>query len=252
MATPDQAYSIYQDANGWFRSVEDAAMYVMVNSGGRGFTTPAREARRMIEGGFPAHETMARTWLAERGLSETGEDEPPGWQNWMGSWMNAHPGGPAVAAMSQLLPDAPPEIRPLAPPPLTDQPPPAQQPQPLPTLQAPVQPPPVDVQLVPGTYLDDLFAQRHQVKAQLEELEARLEEIKAAIGNELVNNHPRGTAVFNIPAVHGGQPMRFYWSTPSRCDVKALKVQEPAIYDRFLVRKGRWTLGIRRGGGDDE
>jgi hypothetical protein len=66
--------TLFFDDEGYFRSPELAAMHAIVIQGG--YSTPAREARRMIrDGGKGA--IMAREWLADRGLAVDGDAEPP-------------------------------------------------------------------------------------------------------------------------------------------------------------------------------
>jgi hypothetical protein len=64
---------LFFNPDGTFKSVELAAFHAIHVQGG--FTTPAREARRMLRDN--ASNGMALAWLAERGLSLHGEDEPP-------------------------------------------------------------------------------------------------------------------------------------------------------------------------------
>jgi hypothetical protein len=66
--------TVFFDEDGYFRSPELAAMHAIVIQGG--FSTPAREARRMLRDGGKGAE-MAREWLSERGLTADGEEEPP-------------------------------------------------------------------------------------------------------------------------------------------------------------------------------
>ena len=74
--TPDGG--MFFDADGYFRSPEAAATHAVVVQGG--FSTPAREARRMLadarRAGDPERERMPREWLETRGLSLDGDDEP--------------------------------------------------------------------------------------------------------------------------------------------------------------------------------
>jgi hypothetical protein len=66
------------DAEGYFRSPEAAAAHAIGVQGG--FSTPAREARRMFADALRNDDaeraTMARDWLASRGLTLDGDDEP--------------------------------------------------------------------------------------------------------------------------------------------------------------------------------
>lgn len=66
--------TLFFDEDGYFKSPELAAMHAITVQGG--YSTPAREARRMLRDGGKGAE-MAREWLSERGLAETGEEEPP-------------------------------------------------------------------------------------------------------------------------------------------------------------------------------
>jgi len=64
---------LFFDEHGNFKSPELAALHAITVQ--HGYSTPAREARRMIrDGGRMA--VMARAWLDERGLSLDGEEEP--------------------------------------------------------------------------------------------------------------------------------------------------------------------------------
>jgi hypothetical protein len=79
LVTPDdQRGGIYTDADGRFRSPEAAAAHAIHVQGG--FSTPAREARRMladaVRGGDAQEAAMAREWLEIRGLSLEGDEEP--------------------------------------------------------------------------------------------------------------------------------------------------------------------------------
>jgi hypothetical protein len=77
---PSQAAAadFYFDAENRFRSPELAAMHAVTEQGG--FSTPAREARRMLADAFrrgdPEGVAEARDWLTSRGLSLNGDDEP--------------------------------------------------------------------------------------------------------------------------------------------------------------------------------
>ncbi len=62
---------LYQDADGYFYSPEAAAAHAIMVQGG--FSSPEREAARMIADGGRSAE-IARAWLAEKGISE--EDLP--------------------------------------------------------------------------------------------------------------------------------------------------------------------------------
>lgn len=63
--------SLYFDAEGNFRSPELAALHAIVEQGG--FSTPVREAARMIRDGG-RHAEIARAWMAEKGLADTDLD----------------------------------------------------------------------------------------------------------------------------------------------------------------------------------
>jgi hypothetical protein len=108
-------------------------------------------------------------------------------------------------------------------------------------------PPPVDVQIAPSSVLDDLLARRHDAKVREDEAIARRKEFDTKLGNELVNSNPPGTAVFNIPAMHGGPALRFYWATPLYFPTKEFRKENPGMYDRYARRKGYWTFGVVRG-----
>lgn len=92
----------FTDEHGYFLSPEHAATHATVVQGG--FTTPAREARRMVKDGGRGAE-IGREWLLSRGLPIDGDDEPS--QDWQ---------QPDVAAM--LAPvsetDLNPQMSPLA------------------------------------------------------------------------------------------------------------------------------------------
>jgi len=73
--------SAFFDSEGRFLSPELAAIHAVTVQGG--FSTPAREARRMLRD--PAHADMGREWLTSRGLPLDGDAEP-------------EPGSPAPAS----------------------------------------------------------------------------------------------------------------------------------------------------------
>lgn len=109
--------------DGTFKSLEMAAFHAIHVQGG--FTTPAREARRMIDEAArtqtpaaAAQATMAAAWLAERGLSVDGQDEPPeqhtdveiridGNLKAQSIQITQQPVTPAEAATAQILDDLP-------------------------------------------------------------------------------------------------------------------------------------------------
>lgn len=105
--TGASASTLFHDETGYFRSPEAAAAYALAASGGQGFTTPGREARRMLASNHPHYVAMARTWLAERGLPEVGDAEPPDWQNWFSAWLAQNPGPEAAMEIARALPEAP-------------------------------------------------------------------------------------------------------------------------------------------------
>lgn len=72
---PDEAEQpnpLFFNPDGTFKSPELAALHATQVQ--CGFSTPAREARRMLRD--PRTAAMARAWLEERGLSLDGDDEP--------------------------------------------------------------------------------------------------------------------------------------------------------------------------------
>jgi len=82
MADPAEAAEnpfSFWDEDGRFRSPEMAAMHAVMVQGG--FSTPVREARRMLRdarrSGDARRAAEACEWLESRGLSLEGDDEPP-------------------------------------------------------------------------------------------------------------------------------------------------------------------------------
>lgn len=86
-APPDPAFgapsdALFFDADGYFKSPEMAAMHAVHVQGG--FSTPARECRRMLadherRGTLDSpNAAMCRQWLARRNLDVEGDDEPAG------------------------------------------------------------------------------------------------------------------------------------------------------------------------------
>lgn len=71
---PDELGGLFRDADGRFRSPEAAAAHAVHIQGG--FSTPAREARRMLKDGSEQTAQMARDWLTLHGLSPDGDEEP--------------------------------------------------------------------------------------------------------------------------------------------------------------------------------
>lgn len=65
---------LFFNPDGTFKTPEMAAFHAIHVQGG--FSTPAREARRIVRDG-QSNAAMAAAWLTERGLSLDGEEEPP-------------------------------------------------------------------------------------------------------------------------------------------------------------------------------
>jgi hypothetical protein len=228
MTSPAPLPSLFLDADGYLRSPEDAAMYALTQGNGQGYTTPAREARRMLASSNPRYKAMAQAWLAERNLARDGEEEPPGWQNWHRDWLREHPGEPALTAIAQMFPGNQPAGRNQA-------------------ADEVIAPPAVLVKVPPGSRLESLLAQQATIKARVEEAKAQLKSITTAAAQEIVGDNPQKTRKFIIPASEDGlwPEQRLYWAAPVRCDTKALKAALPDVYKRFLARiGGSWVLAI--------
>jgi hypothetical protein len=232
MAQPAPVSGLFRDQDGFLHSPEDAAAYTIIASGGQGFTTPAREARRMLASGHPRYVDTARTWLIQHNLPEAGESEPPDWQNWFSTWMSQHP-----EAMAMMYPAQPPE-----------------QEQPAASLHAvpdlPPQPPKkVTVEVVPGSRLESLLAQRETAKAALDAAEEQMRAIKDGVTAELTARYP-GTGAFDIPAAPGREPLILRHSAPNRFDTRRFKYEHPDVYSNYLTPSPRWTLGVPQKRGD--
>lgn len=232
MAQPAPAPDPFRDEAGYFRSPEDAAAYAIVASGGQGFTTPAREARRMLRDGHPYYVSLGQTWLAARGLPEAGDLEPADWQTWYSGWIAQHPDPIAVVS---ALPDAP-----------AGDSQPAWGPSPglraLPDLP-PAPPAKVTVQVQEGSRLESLLSQREETKAFLDEYTKRMATIKDGITAELTEQNP-GVGAFDIPAGPGRPPLILRHSAPNMFDTKRFKSERPDLYPQFLRPSPRWTLGV--------
>jgi hypothetical protein len=230
MTQPAPQPDPFRDEHGYFRSPEDAAAYAIIASGGQGYTTPAREARRMLAGGHPAYVTLARCWLQQRGLPETGESEPPGWQDWYGEWIRQHPG--PVTLPQEAQPTWPgPELHAVP-----DLPPPP--------------PKKVTIQVEQGSRLESLLAHQSQWKATKDEAEKQLAAIKSGITTELTEQYP-GTGAFDIPGAPGREPLTLRHTAPNMFDTKRFKDERPDLYPQYLKPSPRWTLGVpqKKGGG---
>jgi hypothetical protein len=227
MAQSVLAASPFYDANGFFLDPEAAAAYAIVASGGQSFTTPAREARRMLAGGHPHYVPVARNWLAARGLPELGDSEPPDWQNWMTNWIKDHPGPEAAMAIARALPPEQPA---------------AAQPPPQLHLVPPAPPKKVVVHVEPGSRLESLLALRDAAKAAVDAAEAQMRTVKDGITAELTAMHP-GTGAFDIPAAPGRSALTLRYSAPNMFDAKRFKEERPDLYPNYLKPSPRWTLG---------
>lgn len=217
MAQPAPPPDPFRDEYGYFRSPEDAAAYAIIASGGQGFTTPAREARRMIAGGDARYHVIGWTWLQQHNLPEAGDTEPPGWQNWYGEWLTQHPqavAGPPQPAQLHAVPDLPPEP-----------------------------PKKVTVEVVPGSRLESLLSQRDEAKAQQDAADERMTMIKDGITAELTSQYP-GTGAFDIPAGPGREPLILRHTAPRYFDSKWFKTDRPDLYEKYRRPSPRWTLGV--------
>lgn len=119
----DALNPLYSNPDGTFKSPELAAFHAIHVQGG--FSTPAREARRMIADASRGSQTMATVkqslmamaWLEERGLSADGEDEPAAEphpevlatvvSDLKAQFAQPAPVTPAEAATAQVLDDIP-------------------------------------------------------------------------------------------------------------------------------------------------
>lgn len=229
MAQPVPTPALFYDADGYFSSPEAAAAYALAASGGQGFTTPAREARRMLAGNHPRYTALARAWLAERGLPELGDAEPPGWQNWFSTWIAQNPGPEAAMEVAGAFPEQPDWQQPRQLRAVADLP--------------PAPPKKVTVQVVPGSRLESLLAQREEAKVALDEATRRMATVKDGITAELTEQHP-GTGAFDIPGGPGRQPLSLRYSAPNMFDTKRFKAERPDLYPQFLKPSPRWTLGV--------
>lgn len=229
MAQPAPAPDPFNDQDGFFRSPVEAAAYAIVMSGGQGFTTPAREARRMLASGHPRYIEIARAWLAQQGLPEAGDSEPDGWQNWFSVWMSQHP-----EAIAVMYPEQPVETgQRTMPPPgglhaVPDLPPPP--------------PRKVTVQVTPGSRLEGLLGMRPDAKAKLDAAQQEMNTIKDAITAELTSMYP-GTGAFDIPGAPGREPLTLRHTAPNMFDARRFKSERPDLYPQYLKPSPRWTLG---------
>ena len=226
MAQPVPVQDPFRDQDGYFRSPEDAAACAIIASGGQGWTTPAREARRMLTSPDPRYQAIARNWLTANGLPEAGDSEPPGWQNWYQDWLNRHP--EAISG-----------------PPGTDQGPPLHA---VPDLPPPP-PAKITVEVEPGSRLEDLLGQRTAAKANLDAAEQHMRTIKDGITAELTSRHP-GVGAFDIPAAPGRPLLILRHSAPRYFDAKWFKRDRPDLYETYRRPSPRWTLGVPQNKGD--
>lgn len=236
MAQPLPASTLFYDEYGYFRSPVDAAAYAILASGGQGFTTPAREARRMLASPDPRYKAIARDWLAANGLPEAGDAEPPDWQNWMTAWVKQHPGPEAAMEMARAFPDEPAQDNPHAwgPPPGLHV---------VPAELPPAPPKKVVVQVVSGSRLESLLGQRDDAANALKAAEKHLATIKDGITAELTAEHP-GVGAFDIPAAPGREPLTLRYTAPNYFDTKRFRAERPDLYPQFLKPSPRWTLGV--------
>jgi hypothetical protein len=217
MAQPAQpAPTLFYDEYGYFRSPEAAAAYGVIGSSGQSFTTPAREARRMLTSPDPRYVDMAQMWLMQHNLPEMGDAEPPDWQNWFSAWITQHP---EAAILSAVPAAAPPQLH----------------------LVPPAPPVKVVVEVVPGSRLEALLAQQVEAKAAADETEKRMASIKAGIAAELTERHP-GTGAFDIPGGPGRPALTLRYTAPRMFSAKEFKADQPALYEQYRRPSPRWTL----------
>lgn len=226
MAQPLPAPTLFYDEYGYFRSPEAAAAYGIIGSNGQSFTTPAREARRMLTSPDPRYVDMAQMWLMQHNLPEMGDSEPPDWQNWMTAWIKQHPGPEAAMEIARAFPEAPD----------WQQPPRADL-----HLVPPAPPKKVVVQVEPGSRLEALLAQQVEAKAAADETEKRMASIKAGIAAELTERHP-GTGAFDIPGGPGRPALTLRYTAPRMFSAKEFKADQPALYEQYRRPSPRWTL----------
>jgi len=225
MAQPAQpAPSLFYDERGYFRSPEDAAAYAIITSSGQEFTTPAREARRMLapEGDAWYH-AMGWTWLQQHNLPELGDTEPEGWQNWFSGWVEQHP---EAAILSAPPGTAPPQLH----------------------LVPPAPPRKVVVQVEPGSRLEALLAQADAAQDEVAAAQERANTAKAGVTTELTEKYP-GTGAFDIPGAPGRRPRSLRYTAPNMLDNKRLKEERPDVYANYLVPRPRWTFSVPRNQG---
>jgi hypothetical protein len=216
MAQPLPAPTLFYDEHGYFRSPEAAAAYGFIGSSGQSFTTPAREARRMLTSPDPRYVGMAQMWLMQHSLPEMGDAEPPDWQNWFSAWITQHP---EAAILSAVPATASPQLH----------------------LVPPAPPVKVVVQVEPGSRLEALLAQQVDAKAAADEAENRMASIKAGIAAELTEQHP-GTGAFDIPGGPGRPALTLRYTAPRMFSQKEFKADQPALYEQYRRPSPRWTL----------
>ena len=120
----------------------------------------------------------------------------------------------------------------------------------FPTAPAPVEPPPLVVDVTtaePDDRLAVLYAAYPAAKAEADEAAKRLKAITDGIKLELTTRAPEGTAKLELRGAQGN-PLRLAWQITKRFDTKAFSAAYPAEYERFRTPSGSWVLAPIKGG----
>lgn len=110
-------------------------------------------------------------------------------------------------------------------------------------------PPPEPVPYVitpqPGSRLDDLLARRKYAAAQLEAALEAFETLDASIKTELTALAPKGTAIIDVPAAPGREPLRLGWGARKKFRRTDFDRDYPGVYERYQAW-GRGFWGWRK------
>lgn len=120
----------------------------------------------------------------------------------------------------------------------------------FPTEPAPVEPPPLIVDVTsaePDDRLAVLYGAYPAAKAEADEAVKRLKAITDGIKLELTTRAPEGTAKLELKGKQG-TPLRLAWQVTRRFNTKRFQVEQNAVYESYREESGSWVLAPLKGG----